>query len=67
MEAQREAITGMLSLDWTHTNQPSTASTVLQTITSGPEAMFGAIYNACLLGIPFAPSAALVCGPRNTV
>ena len=62
-----EAITGMFSVDWTHTNQPSTASTVLQTITSGPQAVFGAIYNACLLGIPFAPSAALVCGPRNTV
>jgi iron complex outermembrane receptor protein len=62
-----EAITGMFSVDWTHTNQPSTASTVLQTITSGPQAIFGAIYNACLLGIPFAPSAALVCGPRNIV
>jgi hypothetical protein len=24
-----------ISADWTHTNQPSTASTVLQTITSG--------------------------------
>jgi iron complex outermembrane receptor protein len=28
-----DSITAMLSLDWTHTNQPSTASTVLQTIT----------------------------------
>lgn len=62
-----DAITGMLSVDWTHTDQPSTASTVLQTITTGPQAIFGAIYNACLLGIPFAPSAALVCGPRNIV
>ncbi len=62
-----DSLTATLSLDWTHTNQPSTASTVLQTITSGPSAIFGAIYNACLLGIPFAPTAALVCGPRNTV
>ena len=36
-----------LDLDWTHTNQDSTASTVLNTITSGPSAVFGAIYNAC--------------------
>ncbi|MGH8232484.1 MAG: TonB-dependent receptor [Steroidobacteraceae bacterium] len=62
-----DSLTATLSVDWTHTNQPSTASTVLQTITSGPTAIFGAIYNACLLGIPFAPTAALVCGPRNTV
>jgi iron complex outermembrane recepter protein len=62
-----ESLTATLSLDWTHTNQPSTASTVLATNTSGPTAIFGAIYNACLLGIPFAPTAALVCGPRNTV
>ncbi len=56
-----------LSVDWTHTNQPSTASTVLQTVVSGPTAVFGPIFNACLLGIPFAPTAALVCGPRNIV
>ena len=60
-------LTGTFSADWTHTNQPSTASTVLATVTSGPQAVFGAIYNACLLGIPFAPTAALVCGTRNTV
>lgn len=60
-------ITGMFSADWTHTNQPSTASTVLQTVTSGPEAVFGPIYNACLLGIYFAPTAPLVCGTRNVV
>ncbi|HEY1725242.1 MAG TPA: TonB-dependent receptor [Steroidobacteraceae bacterium] len=62
-----DSLTATLSVDWTHTNQPSTASTVLQTITSGPSAVFGAFYNACLLGIPFAPTAALVCGARNTV
>src|SRR6267154_175561 len=49
-----DSITAMLAADWTHTNQPSTASTVLQTITSGPEAVFGAFYNACLQGIAFA-------------
>ena len=62
-----DALTGTFSADWTHTNQPSTASTVLDTITSGPQAVFGAIYNACLLGISFAPTAPLVCGTRNTV
>jgi iron complex outermembrane receptor protein len=62
-----DSITGMFSADWTHTNQPSTASTVLQTVTSGAAAVFGPIYNACLLGIAFAPTAALVCGTRNIV
>lgn len=64
-----DALVATLTIDWTHTNQPSTASTVLQTITdpNNPNAVFGPIYNACLLGIPFAPTAALVCGPRNTV
>jgi len=62
-----DSITAMLAADWTHTNQPSTASTVLQTITSGPQAVFGAFYNACLQGIAFAPTASLVCDPRNTV
>jgi iron complex outermembrane receptor protein len=64
-----EALVATLSVDWTHTNQPSTASTVLQTVTdpANPNAVFGPIFNACLLGIPFAPTAALVCGPRNTV
>jgi iron complex outermembrane receptor protein len=62
-----DSVTATLSLDWTHTNQPSTANTVLATNTSGPTAVFGAFYNACLLGIPFAPTAALVCGPRNVV
>src|SRR6202167_2224670 len=53
-----DALTATLSLDWTHTNQPSTANTVLATNTAGPTAIFGAIYNACLLGIPFSPNAA---------
>jgi len=62
-----DSLTATLSLDWTHTNQPSTASSVLATNTSGPTAVFGAFYNACLLGIAFAPTAPLVCGPRNIV
>ena len=64
-----DALTATMTLDWTHTNQPSTANTVLATETTGgpPTQIFGPIYNACLLGIPFAPTAALVCGPRNTV
>ena len=62
-----DTVTATLSLDWTHTNQPSTANTVLATNVAGPTAVFGAFYNACLLGIPFAPTAALVCGPRGVV
>jgi len=50
--------------DWTHTNQPSTASTVLQTVTTGPTAAFGLFYNDCIQGIKFSPTAPLVCGPR---
>ena len=70
-----DALSATLSLDWTHTNQPSTASTVLQTVTTGPNAFFGALFNLCLQGVPFAPlggtptaaATALVCGPRNIV
>jgi iron complex outermembrane receptor protein len=60
-----DSVTATFSGDWTHTNQPSTASTVLATVTTGPSAVFGAFYNACLLGQ--APGNALVCGPRATV
>ncbi len=62
-----DSLTATLSADWTHTNQPSTASTVLQTVVNPANGIFGPIFNACLVGIPFAPTAALVCGPRNTV
>ena len=62
-----DAVTATFTGDWTHTNQPSTASTPLEEITSGPNAVFGAFYNLCLQGIPFAPTAALVCGPRGVV
>jgi iron complex outermembrane receptor protein len=59
-----DAIKATFIGDWTHTDQPSTASTVLQTVTTGPNAVFGAIYNACVQGIAFQPDAPLVCGPR---
>jgi iron complex outermembrane receptor protein len=62
-----DSVTATFTGDWTHTNQPSTASTPLAEITSGPNAVFGAFYNLCLLGVPFAPTAALVCGPRGVV
>jgi len=64
-----DAVTATFTADWTHTDQPSTANTVLESVTSGPNAVFGAIYNACLLGIPFAgPTLSpLVCGPRNVI
>jgi iron complex outermembrane receptor protein len=62
-----EAVTATLTGDWTHTNQPQTASTVLQTVTSGPNAAFGAFYNGCIQGIMFAPTAPLVCSTRATV
>jgi iron complex outermembrane receptor protein len=62
-----DSVTTTFTADWTHTNQPSTASSVLETVTSGPQAIFGAFYNLCLQGIPFVPTAALVCGPRGVV
>ena len=62
-----DGLTATVTGDWTHTNQPATANTVLQTVTTGPNAVFGAFYNLCLQGVPFVPTAALVCGARNTV
>ena len=62
-----DSVTATFTGDWTHTNQPSTASTPLAEITSGPNAVFGAFYNLCLQGVPFVPTAALVCGPRGVV
>jgi iron complex outermembrane receptor protein len=59
-----DTLTATFTADWTHTHQPSTASTVLQTVTSGPDAVFGAFYNGCIQGVMFVPSAPLVCGPR---
>jgi iron complex outermembrane receptor protein len=62
-----DGLTATVTGDWTHTNQPATANTVLETVTTGPSAVFGAFYNLCLLGVQFVPTAPLVCGPRNTV
>jgi iron complex outermembrane receptor protein len=64
-----DSVTATVTGDWTHTDQPSTANTVLESVTSGPTAIFGAIYNACLLGAEFAgPTLSpLVCGTRNVV
>jgi iron complex outermembrane receptor protein len=64
-----DSVTATFAGDWTHTNQPSTAISVLQTITTptGQNPDFAAFYNACVLGIAFTPNAAAVCGPRATV
>jgi iron complex outermembrane receptor protein len=62
-----DGLTATFTGDWTHTDQPATANTVLETVTTGPSAVFGAFYNLCLLGVQFVPTAPLVCGPRNTV
>jgi len=62
-----DAVTATFTADWTHTDQPSTASTVLETVTTGPNAAFGAFYNGCIQGTVFVPTAPLVCGPRATV
>jgi iron complex outermembrane recepter protein len=59
-----DSLTATVTGDWTHTNQPATAVTVLQTIDSPPDAVFNVFYNDCLLGIAFAPNAAQACGPR---
>ena len=60
-----DTVTATVAGDWTHTNQPSTASTVLDTVTTGPNAVFGLFYNACIQGLP--PGNALICGPRGVV
>jgi iron complex outermembrane receptor protein len=64
-----DGLTATVTGDWTHTNQPSTANTVLETVTAPPPVgAFGFFYNQCLLGVTFAgPLTASVCGPRNTV
>src|SRR4051812_37795079 len=62
-----DTVSATLSLDWTHTNQPSTANTVLRTVTSGPNAVFGAFYNLCVQGVMFVPTAPILCGNRGTV
>src|SRR5450631_1959199 len=62
-----DTLTATFGADWTHTNQPGVATTVLQPIISGPNAAFGLFYNLCLQGVPFVPTAALVCGPRGAV
>jgi iron complex outermembrane receptor protein len=51
--------------DYSNVDQSATANSILQTVTSGPNAAFGAFYNLCLLGVPFVPTAGLVCGPRG--
>lgn len=51
--------------DYSNVDQSATANSILQTVTTGPSAAFGAFYNLCLLGIPFVPTAGLVCGPRG--
>jgi iron complex outermembrane receptor protein len=61
-----DSLTATIAGDWTHTNQPSTASTVLQTVTQFSQGgTFGPFFNDCLLGLP--PATALICGPRGVV
>ena len=61
-----DALTATFTGDWTHTNQPSTASTVLSTVTTFAQGgVFGPFYNACILGQ--APGNALICGSRGVV
>jgi iron complex outermembrane recepter protein len=61
-----DSVTTTFAGDWTHTNQPSTASTVLETVTQFSQGgTFGPFFNDCLLGIM--PATALICGPRGVV
>src|SRR5271155_2124906 len=61
-----DSVTTTFTGDWTHTNQSSTASTVLETVTSFAQGgTFGPFFNDCLLGLP--PATALICGPRGVV
>src|SRR5580658_9329395 len=49
-----DSLTATLSFDWTHTDQPSIAGTVLVADPAGN--VFGGIYNACFLFIDIAPT-----------
>jgi iron complex outermembrane receptor protein len=61
-----DSVSATFAGDWTHTNQPSTASTVLETVTQFSQGgTFGPFFNSCLLGLP--PATALICGPRGVV
>lgn len=72
-----DAVTVTVTGDWTHSDQGESPESVLYTVTTGPNAVFGALYNACIqgssfvatepLGMAFAANAPLVCGPRATV
>ena len=70
-----DTVTATFSGDWTHTNQPSTASTVLKTVTTpadDPNVFFGLLYNLCVSGTtfptpPLPPTTAATCGPRGVV
>jgi iron complex outermembrane receptor protein len=70
-----DTLTATFSGDWTHTNQPATASSVLKTVTTpadDPNVFFGLVYNLCVSGTtfptpPLPPSTAATCGPRGVV
>ncbi len=62
-----DAVAVTVTGDWTHTDQGESPESVLYTVTTGPTAVFGAFYDACIQGIAFVPTAPLVCGPRARV
>ena len=59
--------TATATADWTHTNEPSPATTVLATYSGAQGGVFNTFYNLCIEGVPFVPTAQLVCGPRGVV
>jgi iron complex outermembrane recepter protein len=60
-------VTATATADWTHTNEPSPATTVLKTYSPAQGGVFNTFYNLCIEGVPFVPTAPLVCGPRGVV
>lgn len=60
-------LTATASFDWTHTNEPSPADTVLKVYSPSEGAVFSTFYNLCIQGVPFVPTAQLLCGARGVV
>lgn len=60
-------LTATLTADWTHTNEPGPANTVLTTYGAAQGGVFNTFYNLCIQGVAFAPTAQLVCGARGVI
>jgi iron complex outermembrane receptor protein len=62
-----EKFTAAFTADWMTTNEPTPASTALQTYSFQQGGTFNNFYNGCITGTYFVPTAPLLCGPRGVV